>query len=163
MDATGQPIMVRKSSVTIEKVEFCGESAKFIGEEVAKGKRPVDWNVPGTAGELQYKNILATKKLEIWDGRSPSFGFCRVFVPQGVQLMAIAQPTAGATTVTVDPANIQGQVRNALNPATIVVQPAVAQEQKFTLADGTPCTKDGVPLTQVANAGAVANGNALVY
>ena len=156
LDNAGQPIQIRKSSVTIEKIEFGAESAKFIAEDIQAGRRPHQWNVPGTADAIQWKAILDAKKTQVWDGVSPTFGFARVSIPQGVQLTVQANAAGVAAGGQADLVN---QVRTVL-PA-----------QQYQLEDGTPCDANGNPIvangvrvvTVAGGAGNQAGNAALAY
>lgn len=147
LDQAGQAIQIRKEATTVKHIMFGNESAKQIQEEINTGLRPRLWNVPGTEDAAQWANIIAKKKAapEMWDGRSAKFGFARVYIPQGVVLKPVAAQPAGAV-VNNQGAGLVNQVGNALGGNVQVVTPA---EPKYVLQDGTPCTKDGVPLASV--------------
>ena len=88
-DAAGQAIQVNKVGFTIQKIGYGEEAHKFITGEIQAGKRPMDWNIEGSNGKLQWANILAQRAGIVWDGQSQLFGYARVVVPQGQNITAI--------------------------------------------------------------------------
>jgi hypothetical protein len=90
LDQAGQVIETAANGYTIQQIVFGEESRKFITEEIQNGLRPADWDVPGSPGSQHWANLLQQKSAMVWDGNSPTFGFARVVIPQGIRLKGAA-------------------------------------------------------------------------
>lgn len=86
IDQAGQPIMSDKIAFVIYDIVFGEESAKMIAEEIATGRRPVNWDNPSHPDFQLWRQVLQARQQENWDGHSPNFGYARVIIPQGVQI-----------------------------------------------------------------------------
>lgn len=126
MDNAGIPIQVNKISFTIMNIVFGEESAKSIDEEVATGRRPVNWSVPTHPDYQLWTSILHQRQAVVWNGEA-EFGYARVVVPQGQGIVV----TPGVAI----PQQNQSVTQYANNQATAPVNstPAFA-----TPAPGTP-------------------------
>jgi len=144
-DAAGQAIEVNKVGFTVKDIVFGEESAKFIAAEIAEGKRPADWNIAGSPGSQQWKNILTQRQAAVWDG-SGLFGYARVVVPQGpgIALMGAAPAAPPAGTVATGAAPLTTQVANALPAAG---QPAAPVYTAPPAATATPPAATTAPAT----------------
>lgn len=71
--------------------------------QVNFNSRPQFWNVAGHADNASWKNIVAARMASVYNGTSGSYGYARVVVPEGVQLLAAAAmpalPTLAASTI----------------------------------------------------------------
>lgn len=93
-DRNNQPIMVRKVGFTIDRIIFGEESAKFAAQEVAAGRRPMNWNNPNHPDFQLWIDELKRRQQLVWDMQSPVFGFARIIVPQGARLIPQNQERA---------------------------------------------------------------------
>lgn len=117
-DAAGQPVMQTKVGLTIEDFQFAEENSKFIADEISKGRRPQFWNVVGHQHFAAYKEALQAKKAnkQMFTPGMQTFGFAKVFVPQGATIISDTGTAAPA-------GGLPNQVNAALNaqlPQTIV-------------------------------------------
>ena len=65
----GQPLMTRRVSFKITGgVIFGAESEKQIADEIAKGKRPQNWNIEGHADQTLWRQILTSRTALAYDG-----------------------------------------------------------------------------------------------
>ena len=129
-DAQGQPVLTKKFSYTITMLTFGEESNKHIMNEIQAGVRPADWNVAGSPGAAQWKAILQSRQAIQFDASKPTFGYARVYLPQGAGIGAYIQNAAPATApTTMGPAVDTTQAvaaTFAVNPAAPVAAPAAA-------------------------------------
>ena len=153
VDNTGQPITVERVGFTVEKIVFGEESQKEIDQEIATGRRPVNWNNPQHPDYQTWLSILQTRQSAEYAGGN-TFGHARVIVPSG----------PGITLTT-------GQPVNNYAPQT-TVQPAVGTDpaqllQLITqvLSQQTPPVTTGqapVPPVQAAVAAPIPPAQATV-
>jgi len=159
VDAAGVHIETPRTAITIRQIIFGEESIKFIQNEIAEGKRPVNWNVEGHPEWQTWKDWLNKKKLIKWDCMSNEFFHARVQLPYGqhtingkvysaaVQTAAqpvMAQtplPTAVANAVNIQPAPQPGTTPNFTTQAV-----------QSTIPAGPAVIQPGVPSTPVAPA-----------
>lgn len=83
LDITGKEIMIPKMAFVVFDLKFGHDSAKQIATEIQTGRRPMNWNVPNHPDWALWVKILNDRQAVVWDGRSPTFGYARVIVPQG--------------------------------------------------------------------------------
>lgn len=83
IDAAGQEQQQKKVAFTIQQIVFGEEAEKAVQNEIASGRRPVNWNVPNHPDWQLWKQILGQRQATVWDGQSQAFGFARVVIPQG--------------------------------------------------------------------------------
>ncbi len=149
LDVAGMPIEEKKVAFTIMNIVFGEESTKVIAEEIQKGRRPINWNVPNHPDFQMWIQILQANQAAVWDGRSPKFGYARVIVPQGpgIQLdFSQNAPAAGfgAPGYNAAPANygLPGMVANAFggNPT-----PPAAGTPLFDPMTGRPLAAPATP------------------
>ena len=127
-DAAGVGIEVNKVGFTVKDIVFGEESAKFIADEIAQGKRPVDYAIAGSPGSQQWKTILTQRQAIVWDGQSGLFGYARVVVPSGAGITDIGAAPAPyvAPVVTAQPLPAAVAAVLPATPAPVAVAPAVA-------------------------------------
>jgi hypothetical protein len=82
-DNAGMPIEIPKVAFTIKDIVFGEESAKIVAEEIAAGRRPMNWDKANHPDFQMWIQILTQRQAMVWDGRSPEFMYARVVVPQG--------------------------------------------------------------------------------
>lgn len=140
LDATGQPIQVTKISFTIKDIVFGEEADKFIQDEIQRQKRPANWDKKGHPDFETWRQKMITRQSAIWDGKSNTFGFARVFVPQGVQL-DLSQPAQTAQPAqqsqTAQP--LPEEVRTAINKMM----------QQFAANNMSPAATNPAPVAPV--------------
>ena len=93
-DKNNQPISVRKVGFTVDRIIFGEESAKFAAQEVASGRRPMNWNNPNHPDFQLWIDELKRRQQLQWDGVSPVFGFARIIIPQGARVLPQNQERA---------------------------------------------------------------------
>ena len=109
LDAAGQVIQVTKVAFTIKDIIFGEESSKLIAEEIATGRRPQNWNVANHQDYALWTTILQQRQAIVWNGVDKSYGYARVYIPQGpgIQLdFSQSTPVAPATVAPVAPATV---------------------------------------------------------
>ena len=87
--------MTKKFSYTIQMLTFGEESNKHIAAEIQANVRPANWNVAGHPENAQWKEILKARQATPFNPALPTFGYARVYMPQGVGIGAYI-PTAAA-------------------------------------------------------------------
>jgi len=140
MKADGQPLTTKKFSYTIQLLTFGEESNKHIANEIQAGPnvRPAGWNIAGSQDNLIWKEILKARQAVQFNAASPTYGYARVYMPQGAGLGAyIPNQVVGAPGAVVDTAaavaatfagvSPAGVVPGAVLPASVVAPGAVAQ------------------------------------
>ena len=110
-DAQGNPITYPSYTWTVKDDLIWGDdAANVIAQEIANWaaypnptffSRPAYWNVPGHADHEAWKYILQQRMALVYNGESV-YGYARVMIPEGAQLVNRAQmqtsaPTAAAT------------------------------------------------------------------
>jgi hypothetical protein len=83
LDATGKPIKTTKHSIKVTDFSYGNDAAKIIQDEINRGIRPADWNVPGSPGSHEWKEKLAARRALVYDGTSALFGYARVIKHEG--------------------------------------------------------------------------------
>ncbi len=129
IDQQGNAITYEAHSYRLARFPSLGaDSAKHVANEVASWNgvisfdgRPPAWNQPGTADAQAWAQIMAARNTAVYDGQSPTFGFARVIIPEGAQLV---QP-AGVTQPPVQPTVQQPPVQPTVQQPP--VQPTVQQ------------------------------------
>jgi hypothetical protein len=103
---TGQPIEINATVYRVSGNLIFGEdSAKHVAAEIAGwqgqlipfGVRPAMWNVTGHADNEAWKQIIQLRASSMWDGQSGTYGYARVIVPEGAQLVNPAMPAQPVT------------------------------------------------------------------
>lgn len=106
----GSPLMITKSSLTIKLGTLClgADSAKTIQNEIAGGKRPVNWDKANHPDNLTWKSILQQINSTKYAGGG-TFGNAKVIIPSGAGVTCayntgLAGQVAGAAggEITVD-------------------------------------------------------------
>ncbi len=151
IDQHGNAITYEAQSYRLARFPSLGaDSAKHVTNEVAAWNgtinfdcRPPAWNQPGTADAQVWTQIMTARNTAVYDGQSPTFGFARVIIPEGAQLIqptAVAQP---AIPPVVQPAVVQPAIPAVVQP-TIVVQPQAELVQPI---NGIPPTAAATMVT----------------
>lgn len=122
-DAAGNPVLTKKFSYTITMLTFGEESNKHIMNEIQAGVRPADWNVAGSQGNATWKATLQARQAIQFDPNSPTYGYARVYLPQGAGIGAYiqnAQTTVAPTTMgpAVDTTKAVAATFAGVNPTT---------------------------------------------
>jgi hypothetical protein len=128
-DSTGQPVLTKKFSYTIDRLTFGEESNKHILNEIQAGVRPPDWNVAGTPGQAAWKAQLQTRQAIQFDPNLPTFGYARIYLPQGAGIGAYVQNQPIGAAVVAPVAGTAAAVAATfagVQPASVVAQPVVA-------------------------------------
>lgn len=120
----------------IGDVIFGADSESTVQAEVAAfngqanfASRPALWNVQGNADNAAWKNIVQQRMASVCDPTKGSYGYARIVIPEGAQLLQTnAAPVAQTTTVqTAVPAE-------PTQAASVVTgQPAAAGNNSFDL------------------------------
>ena len=155
-DTQGQPITYPAVSFRVnDDVIFGADSNRSVAGEIAAfsgqmnfQSRPQYWNVVGHADNEAWKQIVAWRMAQIWDGQSGSYGYARVIVPEGAQ---VTMPGAQPSTVGLS----QGQPQPGMAPtvAAPLTQPAVATVAPIAqpaVAQPTVQVQTTAPLAQPA-------------
>jgi hypothetical protein len=82
-DAAGQVVEEKKVAFTILNIVFGEESGKTVAEEIQMGRRPMNWNITNHPDFALWTQMLQQRQTIVWDGRSATFLYARVTVPQG--------------------------------------------------------------------------------
>lgn len=83
----GGALTTRGISFTIREFSWGGDSESTKTEEInagmksGEGRRPAQWNIPGTADNLAWKGLLERRKLVFYQG-GDRFGFAKVIGPK---------------------------------------------------------------------------------
>lgn len=128
-DAAGNPVLTKKFSYTITMLTFGEESDKHILNEIQAGIRPQGWNVKGSQEAAQWKATLQARQAIQFDPNSPTYGYARVYQPQGAGIGAYiqnAQPSVKPTTMgpAVDTTAAVQATFAGVNPSTPAAAPA---------------------------------------
>ncbi len=145
LDSAGQPIEEWKVAFTIMNIVFGEESAKTVAEEIQLGRRPINWNIANHPDFALWTQILQQRQAVSWDGRSNTFGYARVTVPQGPGIMlnlAPKAPQSGFVNTGFQPSqNLPGMIANVFGgfpPAAGGQQPLFDPMTGQRLAPATP-------------------------
>lgn len=144
----GTPLTTKKFSYTVGMMTFGEESNKHIMAEIQAGPsiRPADWNVAGSQGNLIWKEILKARQAVQFDPNSGTYGYARVYMPQGAGIAAYIPTVAPGTVVAagpaVDTAAAVAATFAGVSPASVVVPGAVGA-QPGTVIPATPVVANG--------------------
>ena len=139
------PVQIRQLSFTIRDFVWGADSFASLQAEIAAGLRPADWNVPGSPGNIAWKQILAQRAATFYMG-GDVYGYAKVVGPKtpGCQILTGDQSRravegAGPGVVAAaapipGPVPLTTQIQHALPTAPVVV-PAPAA---VNLQTGTP-------------------------
>lgn len=134
--ANGQIIKTKKVSFTIINFTLGQDAAKVIADEIATGKRPSDWDKPGTAGHATWSATQKERMKIKFQPGFEKFGYATVKAPTGQDIGAYdpalnknnTQPTstaiAGAVQAVAGPAFPQGAAPAGVVNA-VVTSPSV--------------------------------------
>lgn len=129
LGADGQPLMTKKFSYTIQMLTFGEESNKHIANEIQAGVRRPGWNIAGHPDQLHWKETLALRQKTVFDARLPTFGYARVYMPQGAGIGAyIASVAAPVVAPFAGPAfdTTAAVTATFAQPVPAIVLPAAA-------------------------------------
>jgi hypothetical protein len=125
LGADGQPVMTNKVSFTVTDISFGQESSMLIANEIATGRRPMNWDTDGHPDQATWKAVLKQKHATPWDFVSKTWFNARVSVPMGAQLdyerlnLSIKAPVQNAS-MPVQVANaVAGAVHQIYNQAPV--------------------------------------------
>ena len=129
--ADGTPLTTKKFSYTISMLTFGEESNKHIMNEIQAGPnvRPAGWNVAGSLDAKTWKEILIARQAVQFNPASPTYGYARVYMPQGSGIGAYVPQAQSGPAANTTAAIVQtfAGVSPAGNVATLPVQPTVVQ------------------------------------
>ena len=123
LDSTGKSIEITKYSIKVSRIIFGDESPKFIANDIQSGKRPADYNIPGSAGYNTWMAQLTARKALRYTGVGDTFGYARVSVPAGVQL-DLSEGTGQTLTNQVAAAANTGYAAPSAAPSAAPAAPA---------------------------------------
>jgi len=130
MKPDGTQLTTKKFSYTIQLLTFGEESNKHIANEIQAGPgvRPAGWNVAGSQDALIWKEILKARQAVQFNPQAPTYGYARVYMPQGAGISAYIQnQPAGAVAAmdgqAVDTAAAVAATFTGVSPVGVVVQP----------------------------------------
>lgn len=142
------PVQIRQLSFTIRDFVWGADSFASLQAEIAAGLRPADWNVPGSPGNIAWKQIIAQRAATFYMG-GEIFGYAKVVGPKtpGCQILTGDQSRraveGAAPSVVVAPGPIAAaplttQIAAALPTAAAVVTapPAAVNYQTGTPLPG---------------------------
>jgi len=137
----GQPITTKKFSYTVGMMTFGEESNKHIMAEIQAGPnvRPADWNVAGSQGNLVWQEILKARQAVQFDPQSPTYGYARVYLPQGAGIAAYIQTVPGAVVAAgpaVDTAAAVAATFAGMSPAGTVALPGAVVPGQPAVVNG---------------------------
>ena len=125
LGSDGQPVMTNKVSFTVTDISFGQESSMLIANEIATGRRPMNWDTDGHPDQATWKAVLKQKHATPWDFASKTWFNARVSVPMGAQLdyerlnLSIKAPVQNAS-MPVQVANaVAGAVHQMYNQAPV--------------------------------------------
>jgi len=96
IEANGSPVLVERVGFTLTELPNFGEdSRKVIDQEIAEGRRPVNWEVASHPDSATWATMLLDRqKLQFIPG-SATFGNARVVVPSGPGVVLAQQKPTG--------------------------------------------------------------------
>lgn len=122
----GSALQTRQTSFTIREFLWGADSNATITEETmngmksGEGRRPQQWNVPGSQDNLVWKQLLERRKQTFYQGGN-TFGYATVVAPRGGgQIMTGDQSKILRQNANVQAApagNLVNQVQNTFAPA----------------------------------------------
>ena len=136
----GQPLMTKKFSYTIQMLTFGEESNKHIAAEIQANVRPANWNVAGHPENAQWKEILKVRQATQFNPQLPTFGYAKIYLPQGAGVGAYIPNAAPAAAVA---------------PATFTPAVDTAAAVAATFAQPVPAAPAAIPAVAPANGGFV--------
>ncbi|NOR60147.1 MAG: hypothetical protein GQ469_05895 [Methanosarcinales archaeon] len=115
LEADGTPVIVRKVGFQIVDSPIYGEdSQKTIDQEIATGRRPVNWNVAAHPDSATWTQMLKDRSNVQYVLGSTVFGYARVLPLTGAGVVQVAQtPTGPAARV----ARMTAKAANTSQPA----------------------------------------------
>lgn len=170
LEADGTPVMVEKVGFQIVESPTYGEDAqKTIDQEIAAGRRPVNWNIANHADNAIWTQMLKDRANVQYVPGSKVFGYARVLPLTGVGVVQIAQaatgPAAKAAAILARAGGVVPVVTTAVAvPATppvaamAAVAPAVDQTQLAALIAEVLAAKNATTETVVTGAAVGAEG-----
>lgn len=124
LELDGSPVMINKVSFTITETPTFGEdSQKVIDQEIATGKRPINWNKANHPDAALWSTICRDRQAQQYQPGSALFGYARVTVPQG-QGVVLTTPVATGPATKTTAVNPQYQQANPQPAGQISVNPA---------------------------------------
>lgn len=147
------PVQVRQLSFTIRDFVWGADSFASLQAEIAAGLRPADWNVPGSPGNIAWKQIMAQRAATFYMG-GDVYGYAKVVGPKtpGCQILTGDQSRraveGAAPGVVVGP----GQVIPGAVPLTTQIQQALPAAPIVAAAPPAVNYQTGTPLPGVVPA-----------
>ncbi len=90
MQPDGSPLQTRQVSFIIREFVWGGDSDRTkieeinVGMETGEGRRPAQWNIPGTPDNLTWKQLLERRGQTFYQG-GDKFGYAKVIGPKTAQ------------------------------------------------------------------------------
>lgn len=154
--STGQPLTIEKTGFVLDRLSFGADSDKTVAEEIQAGKRPQFWNINGHQDAMTWKQVCQNRNAEVYQQGSTVFGFAKVSIPQGAQIVdpntinnAATQFVGNTSAVNAGFANVAAAV---VNPATVVnpANPVMVNGQNMGFA---PANNGAMQNNQGVNTG----------
>lgn len=83
LNPDGSEIIIPRISLTLLDIIYGNDSLKRIDQEIAEGKRPVNWNNPTHPDAALWKQILANRQAVQYTPGMAMYGYARVVVATG--------------------------------------------------------------------------------
>ena len=133
LNPDGTPVTTKKHSFVCETFRYGEDSQKFITEDIARGKRPQNWNDGSEEGRKAWLAVIETRKndnkMRVKDGKTV-FGHAEVRqngqMYNGGKMVQAPEQTA----------TLQTQVANAADNSA--VNQVFGNTQNATADDGNP-------------------------
>lgn len=146
MQKDGSALQTRQTSFTIRGFLWGADSNGTITEETqsgmksGEGRRPAQWNIPGSPDNQVWKQLLERRKQTFYQG-GEVFGYAKVVAPRGGgqiltgdQSKILRNQATGNVNVGAQNNNLVNQVQNTFTPPAQPVQ----NQQRFDPNTGQP-------------------------
>lgn len=117
LEANGTPVNEKKIVFKITTVIFGEESGKVVEQEIATGRRPVNWNNRSHPDAQLWTTMLSARQATQYVPGSATFGNARVITPPG-QLVTQAPTGPGPVAQAARAANVGQQTAATTATAT---------------------------------------------
>jgi hypothetical protein len=157
-DGSG-PVQTRQISFTIRRFTWGGDSNRTIIEETqagmksGEGRRPAQWNIPGSPDNMVWKQLLERRKQTFYQGGT-QFGYATVVAPRGGGQVLVGDQSKILRTHAQANVNAGGnnglvnQVHNTFNPNPGAGLPAAVNPSGYTappVYNANPANAGGLP------------------
>lgn len=129
LEADGTPVMVEKVGFQIVESPTYGEdSQKTIDQEIATGRRPLNWNIANHPDSATWIQMLKDRANVQYVAGSQVFGYARVIIPQGNGIVQVAQTPTGPAARAANTARVgtvQTAVQTPVSVGTVAAVPPI--------------------------------------